>query len=105
MGIYDSSSTTATISNNTVANLSNLYTGTSTGQIVGISVAAGVATVSGNTVRDLVTSSASTATTTGAALIGILNTSTTGITILSQNTVHTLVNSSAAAGAMSSIGI
>ncbi len=94
-GILSSSSTSASITGNTVANLNNNYAGSATtGQVRGIVTSAGVNTVTGNTVRDLSTKSGNTNSTTTQSVLGIMDTSTAAGQNVSQNTVHSLTNTS-----------
>lgn len=101
-GIVSTSSTSASITGNTVANLNNNYASSATtGQIRGIVTSAGVNTITGNTVRNLSTTSlnsGSTVTaTTGQSVVGIADISTTAGQTVSQNTVHSLANTAASA--------
>lgn len=104
-GIFSSGTGGVTISGNTVANLNNNYAGNNNaGQIRGIVTSAGVNTITGNTVRNLSTTSQNAGTTTSASVLGIVATSTTAGQTLSQNTVHSLANTAATA-AVSATGI
>jgi len=104
-GIVSTSTVGATITNNTIANLNNNYTGTGTaGQIRGIVTSAGVNTITGNTVRDLSTTSRNANATNTQSVFGIAATSTTAGQTVSQNTVHSLANTAASA-AVSVTGI
>ena len=104
-GILSSSSTSASITGNTVANLNNNYVGSATtGQIRGIVTSNGVNTITGNTVRNLSTTSANTSGTTSQSGCGIIDTSTTAGQTVSQNTVHSLENTAISA-AVSVTGI
>ncbi len=90
-GIHIDGSGTNTISNNTVQNLTNSYTGTdSTGTTIGISTTSGTNTVTNNTVSNLTSSAAQTNTTSGAPVIGILQTSTDGVADVSNNEISGL---------------
>ncbi|MCF7788354.1 MAG: choice-of-anchor D domain-containing protein [Prosthecobacter sp.] len=80
------------ITDNTVANLLNKSTRTSC-LMRGIVSAAGVSTISGNTVHHLTAPSMST----GPAVVGIWHASTASGQTLSQNVVHSLFNTSNAA--------
>ena len=101
--LSSSSSSSVTISNNNVANLST--TGTSIGnQLLGISSSSGVNSIAGNTVRNLSSTSTIVSTGVSASIIGISQTSTTAGQTISQNTVHTLSNTTGSA-AVSAIGI
>jgi FtsP/CotA-like multicopper oxidase with cupredoxin domain len=94
--LYSTSNAINSISNNTIANISNLYQGTSTGNIIGISFGGtGAATVNGNTLFNLVTNSASAATLGSASAIGILKVATTAASSISQNIIHGIENKSA----------
>ncbi len=101
-GILSSSSTSASITGNTVANLNNNYASTGiSGQIRGIFTFAGVNTITGNTVRNLSTTSQNTLTTVspanGQSVVGIADTSSVAGQTVSQNTVHSLANTAASA--------
>ncbi len=96
-GILSSSTTSASITGNTVANLNNNYQGSATtGQIRGIVNSDGVNTITGNTIRNLSTTSRNADTgmtvTTGQSVVGIAAISTTAGQTVSQNTVHSLAN-------------
>jgi hypothetical protein len=102
MGIFSSSTTSAIVTGNTVANLNNNYAGiNNAGLIRGIVTSAGVNTITGNTVRNLSTTSANTASITAASIgqsgIGIAAIATAAGQTVSQNTVHSLANTAAAA--------
>jgi trimeric autotransporter adhesin len=97
-GILSSSSTGASITGNLVANLNNNYAGTaSAGQVRGIVASAGVNNITGNTVRNLTTTSANIGGTTSASVLGISLSSTVAGQALSQNTVHSLANTTGSA--------
>jgi len=102
-GILSSSATSASITNNTIANLNNAYAGsgttTFTSQIRGIVTSSGVNTITGNTIRNLTTASSVTGTGSSAAANGIAQTSTTAGQTVSQNTIHTISVSPATATA------
>lgn len=94
-GIYSASTNTTTISGNTVANLTNNYTGNSSAtRSRGIQTIAGTNTITNNTVWNIKTSSGQTSTKSAASLIGISQTaSTSGTTqIVTGNTVYNLYN-------------
>jgi hypothetical protein len=75
-GIFSMSSGTTVIRGNTIANLTNGYTGSNTGSRTrGIATTAGVNTIENNVVRDIKTSSAQNQPGSNAALIGISQTS------------------------------
>lgn len=96
-GIISSSSTSASITGNTVANLNNNYAASlSSGHIRGIVTSAGVNTITGNTVRNLSTTCTNTNATTQSVL-GISQTSSSVGQTVSQNIVHSLANTAAAA--------
>ncbi len=95
--IVSFNSTSASITGNTVANLRNIYIGNaSSGMIRGIVTATGVNTITGNTVRNLSTTSQNTntavAATIGQSVMGIASISTGPGQTVSQNTVHSLAN-------------
>lgn len=81
-----------TITGNTVANLVNKSTRTSS-LMRGIATVTGTNTISGNTVRNLTSPCMST----GASVVGIWQTSTGSGQTISQNVVHSLFNTSNAA--------
>ncbi|MBI5473434.1 MAG: hypothetical protein HY961_13900, partial [Ignavibacteriae bacterium] len=90
-GIQSSSTSGATITNNTVANLNNNYAGTqTTGQIRGIVTSSGSNTITGNTVRNLSTTSLNANAATLQSVYGIIQTSTIAGQTVSQNVVHSL---------------
>lgn len=92
-GIFSSSAVGATISGNIVANLNNNYLGTAaSGQIRGIATTAGVNTIIGNTVHDLVTTSPNTSTAAAQSVLGITQSSTVAGQTVSQNVVYALSN-------------
>ncbi|MDZ4405918.1 right-handed parallel beta-helix repeat-containing protein [Prosthecobacter sp.] len=95
-------STSASITGNTLANLNN--NSSAAGQIRGIVTSAGVNTITGNTVRNLTTTSQNANTTTLQSVYGIIDTSTVAGQTVSQNTVHSLANTAATA-AVSVTGI
>jgi len=98
-GILSSSATGANITGNTVANLNNNYNGTSTaGQIRGIATSNGVNTITGNTVRNLTSTSQNVNNDTAQSVYGIIDTATMAGQTVSQNTVHSLANTAASAG-------
>lgn len=105
-GILSSSSISANITGNTVANLNNNYAGTaSAGQIRGIVTSAGLNTIIGNTVRNLSTTSKNSNLAPSLQSVGgIFATSKTAGQTVSQNTVHSLANTAASA-AVSMTGI
>ena len=104
-GILNSSSTSAGITGNMVANLNNNYAGTTiTGQIRGIVTSAGVNTITGNTVRNLSTTSQNADASSSQSAYGIIDTSATAGQSMTQNTVHSLGNTAASA-AVSVTGI
>jgi hypothetical protein len=77
-GLYSSSMGTTTMSGNTIANLTNGYSGTnSASRARGISTVDGVNSIQNNTVRNISSSSAQNSVTTSAAVIGISQTSAT----------------------------
>ncbi|MBX7211894.1 MAG: choice-of-anchor D domain-containing protein [Verrucomicrobiaceae bacterium] len=99
-GILSSSTTSASITGNTVANLTNNYVGAATtGQIRGIVTSAGVNTVTSNAVRNLFTTSQNTQRGSASqSVIGISSSSTAAGQIVSQNSVHSLANTADSAG-------
>jgi len=101
--ITTTSSTSANITGNTVANLNNNCAGTF-GAVRGISTSTGVNTITGNTVRNLSNAAATPSATTGQSVYGIIQTSTTAGQTVSQNVVHSLSNTNGSA-AISLTGI
>ncbi|MBS0657621.1 MAG: choice-of-anchor D domain-containing protein [Verrucomicrobia bacterium] len=97
-GILLNGTTSASVTNNLIANLNNNYAGTSTaGQVRGIFTNTGVNTVTGNTVRHLSTSSQNGNLNNSQSVFGIsANSSTSGQTI-AQNVVHSLSNTTTSA--------
>ncbi|RYY90373.1 MAG: hypothetical protein EOO15_02805 [Chitinophagaceae bacterium] len=83
-----------TISGNTISNLNNAYlmTTPATASLVrGIYVTGGRATISGNTIYNLIANGSSTGTGANATVVGIANaTATTGAWAITQNTVYGL---------------
>lgn len=97
-GILSTSSVSALITGNTVANLNNNDNSISTtSQIRGVATSAGVNSIIGNVVRDLSTTSSNANATTSQSVVGIAATSTTAGQTVSTNKVHSLANKSAAA--------
>jgi hypothetical protein len=99
-GIYCvPSSTTLTISGNTISNIDNAYlpsTAASVPLIRGIYVSNGKPAISGNTVTNLTGAGAATGTGVNASILGIVNSSTTaGAWSITQNTVSNLTSSNA----------
>jgi hypothetical protein len=103
-GIYLYNATSATISDNTIANLTNAYAGSGAGQIVGIRTSADLNTITGNTVRNLTTASANTRSDESGAVIGISLEGTTAGQTVARNVVHSLADT-AASGAIQATGI
>ena len=100
-GILTSSSTSASITNNTVANLNNNYAGTVAGsQVRGIVTTAGVNTITGNTVRNLSTTSPVSGLGSSSAVVGISQTSVSASQTVSRNVIHSMSNTAASAGVM-----
>ena len=92
-GILSSSSTSASISGNTVANLNNNYVGTGIfGQIAGIKATSGDNSIIANTVRNLSTTSLNNSSFESAASVGISLSSTSVGQTVSQNLVHSLTS-------------
>ncbi len=97
-GILSSSSTSASITGNTVANLNNNFNSSNTSltsQIRGIVTSAGANNITGNTVRNLSTTSQNTNSTTLSAVLGISQSSTVAGQTVSQNVVHSLASTAA----------
>ena len=96
-GIFSSSSASTSITGNTVANLNNSYAGNaSAGQIRGIATSEGVNTITGNTVRSLLTTNQNTGRTTSSSVLGIIQTSPVAGQTVSRNVVHSLANTTSA---------
>ena len=94
-GILSSSTGSASITGNTVANFNNNTVSTvGTSQVRGISTSAGLNTITGNTIRNLSTTSK----TSGNSALGIEQISTTAGQTVSQNIVHSLSNTDATNG-------
>ncbi len=107
IGINNSSSANITIANDTVANLNNNYSSSSSlGQTIGILSSAGQNTITGNKVFNLSSTTTETSTGASAAIIGICHSSTGTISYpwVSQNIVYGL-SETASSGAISVIGI
>ena len=102
-----STSASAIITGNTVANLNNNYPGVGSGigLISGIVTTVGANTITGNTVRNLATTSQNADHATSQSVHGILQTSKTAGQTVSQNTVHSLANTSAGSTGVSVTGI
>ena len=99
-GIYSMSSGTTVINNNTVANLTNAYSGNNSGtRVRGISTTYGSNIITNNIVRDIKCSSGQSTVGSNASLIGINQSSTSsGLSqIMSGNTVYNLTNLNASA--------
>jgi hypothetical protein len=105
MGIVSNSTTSTVITGNLIANLNNnaILTGRF-GKVWGISTTAGVNTITGNTVRNLTTTSQNIGTDYLQAVSGIIDRSSAAGQTISQNTVHSLANT-AATGAVRVSGI
>lgn len=95
-----SSSSSAGITDNTVANLNNNHNSTAAGQILGIATYSGVNAITGNTVRNLSTASQVAGFTNPPSVIGISQSSTVAGQTVSRNIVHSLVNTAATADVM-----
>ncbi len=93
-GIHTSGAGITSITNNTIANLSNAYNPSSISAtlIRGIINTAGSATITGNTIRNLSTAANGIGSTSSSSVIGIINTSNTGSITISQNVIHSLAN-------------
>jgi sugar lactone lactonase YvrE len=105
-GIRSSSTGSASITGNTVANLNNNYNSNlATGQIGGIATSAGVNTITGNTVRELATTSQNGNTDSVQSVYGIFDSATAAGQTVAQNIVHSLANNTTANVAASVTGI
>jgi hypothetical protein len=99
-GIYSSGTGTTTISGNTVANITNAYSGINSGSRArGIQTTAGSNTIQNNTVRNISTANGQSGTKSGASLIGISQLAATAGTTqtVTKNTVYGLSNTAATA--------
>jgi hypothetical protein len=99
-GILSSSTTSAGITNNTIANLTNFYTGTNTSGLTrGIAASAGGNSITGNTIRNLSGFASHNGGFPSGPVVGIIvnTTSTSGQTI-GQNVIHTLTNNGTSCG-------
>lgn len=99
-GVYSSGIGTTIISDNTVANLHNAYTGTNSGSRArGIQTTAGSNTVQNNTVWNISSASAQVSAASSASVIGISQTSATDGTTqtVAGNTIYDLSNTNASA--------
>jgi hypothetical protein len=104
IGINVSGGTTNIISNNTIANLNNNYTSTSTAaQVKGISVSSGAATVSGNSIYNLTSTSTNTSAGNSAPVLGI-GMSSGSVYTVTGNSIYNLLSSPASA-AVNVVGI
>ena len=93
-----SASYSASISGNTIYNLSNNNSGTGTAsRVAGILTSSGAQyTITGNTIHDLTTAAQNTGTTTSCAVMGIsMSTSNTSALKITGNTIYALKNTSA----------
>ena len=106
-GIAAQTTSTNSISNNTIANLTSSNSGTSN-IIIGINTpgsSGGIYNTTSNTIFNLTTTSTATGTNTAASVIGILHTAaTTAGQTVSQNTIHSLSNT-APTGTVGVVGI
>ncbi len=95
------------IRNNTVQNLTNTYAGTGTAITHGISVSAGVDTVSGNYISNLMSNAAQTSAVTSntASVVGVQLSTTSSGNVVSQNTVRNLWNGNVGSANVSVVGI
>ena len=98
-GILSNCANVLSVQGNVVANLTNAYVAAGTaGYTRGIVTTSGTNTIVGNTVRDFLTSSGSSASGVNAAVLGIAQTSTGGGTqTVSQNVVHSLADTASGA--------
>ncbi|MCW5908673.1 MAG: hypothetical protein KIS94_12495, partial [Chitinophagales bacterium] len=110
-GIRVNTASPCTISDNTVENLTNAYTGTGSSTVsktAGISMQDNRATditITGNTIRNISTASAGTGTTTNSILFGIIFANTSnGTHTISGNTIHNL-NASNGTAAVNVVGL
>jgi len=110
VGISCASTSSITISNNTVANLYNAYAYEQTpytgyGQVTGIVTGNGVNTIQNNTIRDLSTTSPNTQTDKYVSVIGISLTSTLAGQTISGNTIYNLSNTYSSSNAVCVTGL
>jgi len=107
-GIYSAGTNTTIITGNTVANLSNGYTGINTGsRTKGINTSGGSNTITNNIVRNISTSSAQSGTASNASLVGIsqISTSAGKMQIISGNNIYDLSNTNATSARVDIYGI
>ncbi|MFY7883786.1 MAG: hypothetical protein ACOVOV_02945, partial [Dolichospermum sp.] len=106
--IHSTGAATVNILNNIIANLNNNQIGTgSSGQIQGIVSSAGMNTITGNTIRNLNTTSAASNQNSGSSVIGISLTSaiSSGSQSVSQNVIHSLSNNTTTNSQVRVLGI
>ncbi len=98
-GIISSATGTTSITNNTIANLTNAYTGNQTTGITrGIALTAGTNTVTGNTIRNLTSNAPHNGGFPG-SVAGIHQLSSLAGQTISQNTIHSLTCNASSSGA------
>lgn len=93
MGIACLSSPSFALTGNTIANINNASTTTSTAvgtQTAAIYTPSGSGSINSNTIFNIVSASASTTAGSAAALVGILNQAATAPITINQNTIHSL---------------
>lgn len=95
--IINSSSANMNITNNLIHNITNQYTSTGTGVVVGITSSGGLNNILNNTIDSLSNATTETGTTTSAAIQGIAFTSSNGGSVISQNKVFGLTSTAASA--------
>jgi hypothetical protein len=105
-GIICSSSLTNNISNNTIQNVTNRYSGTSTSGLTrGILASSGINTINGNTIKNLSNLSPENGSGLSSSVIGIaLSSTTAGVQTVSNNTINKL-SSGSGTGTISMAGI
>jgi hypothetical protein len=105
VGILSTSTATTTINGNKIQNLVNKHAGTTIGQVVGIRTNSGVNTIMNDTIINLYNSSQQANANASAAVIGVLQASTTAGQTISRNIIYSLMSDSITAGAVRVIGI
>jgi len=102
-GIYSSIGGTATtLSNNTIANLTNYSTGSSSVNYAIINTGTGTATITGNTIHDF---NSPLTNSTYIGTLGIGNTSTSASQVIQGNTIYSLNNTTTSAVNTSVVGL
>jgi hypothetical protein len=103
-GISVASTSTNTISSNTITNITQAGTGTSV-NIRGIATSGGINSITSNSINTFSTASTATGVSTAASIIGVNQTSTTAGQTVSQNTIYSLSNTTSGATTVGVVGI